>query len=72
MNSDDAESPSLDQLPWPRFGDQLFGPSDDWRNNAFVNSWLDALDLYASGYLEAAKILIEETVSSQRSPDGVV
>jgi hypothetical protein len=72
MNLDDEASLSSEQLPWPRFGDQLFGPDDDWYNNAFVSTCLDGLDLYASGYLEAAQIVVEAIVSSRRSPDAVV
>jgi len=72
MNSDDEASVSPDQLPWPRSGDQLFGPGDDWHNNAFVNSCFDSWDLRASGFLEAAKILVKENVNSRRSPDAVV
>jgi len=60
------------EIPWPRSGDQLFGPDEDWYNNAFINSALDSWDLYASGYLQAAQMLIKAIVNTRESPDAVV
>lgn len=72
MDKDDEPSLSPEQLPWPRSGDQLFGPDDDWYNNAFVNFAFDSWDLYASGYLQAAQLLVKAIVNTRRSPDAVV
>jgi hypothetical protein len=60
------------QLPWPRSGDQVFGPDEDWYNNAFINSAFDGWDLNASGYLQAAQLLVKAIVNTRESPDAVV
>jgi hypothetical protein len=68
----DEIDPAAGESLWPRASDQLFGFSDDWWNNACINFTFDTWDLYASGYLQAAKRLAKSVVDSHRSPDAIV
>jgi hypothetical protein len=68
----DTSADADPQLPWPRSGDQLFGPDEDWDNNACINFTFDRFNLYARGYLQAAELMIETIVNTRRSPDAVV
>jgi hypothetical protein len=68
----DTSADADPQLPWPRSGDQLFGPDEDWDNNACINFTFDRFNLYARGYLQAAELLVETIVNTHRSPHAVV
>lgn len=51
---------------------ELFGPGDDWQNNACVNFTPDATELYTSGYRMAADKLVELVMSEPGEQDFLV
>lgn len=73
QKSDLLEGSETTQLPWPRKGDSVFTPTrEDWYNNACVN-WLGhgipALGLRASGYKEAAAVLVSHAIEQRHVLD---
>jgi hypothetical protein len=68
----DGEKSAAAELPWPRFGDRLFGPDKDWYHNACLNFTFDSWDLYTSGYLEAAQLLVDATSNKRGSLDTMI
>lgn len=62
----------LSKLPWPIPGDTLFTEAEDWQYNARLHGSHDKWDAYATGYKEAADILIERVLSDRMWMDMLV
>lgn len=62
----------LSKLPWPIPGDTLFTEAEDWQYNARLHGSHDKWDVYATGYKEAADILIERVLSDRMWMDMLV
>jgi len=56
-------------LPWPKAGDVLFQPAEDWWNNACLNYTSNTWDLYATGYKEAADNLAKSVDETRHHAD---
>ena len=59
------------ELPWPREGDEVFAPADDWWMNACVN-WGGGWLLYARGYKNAANVLVDCVADDRSEADALV
>lgn len=59
------------ELPWPREGDEVFTPGDDWQMNACVN-WGGGWPLYMIGYKNAAGILVARVADDRGEADALV
>jgi hypothetical protein len=68
----DGDKSTAAELPWPRFGDRLFGPDKDWYHNACLNFTIDSWELYTSGYLQAAQLLVNATSNKRGSLDTMI
>ncbi len=69
MNAEEADS---DEMPWPIAGDKLFAPDTDWWHNACLNFASNKWDAYATGYKEAADIIVERVVDTHRGMDTLI
>jgi len=69
MTSEGEKGPSL---PWPVPGDVLFKSDTDWQNNACLWFGADRWEIYATGYLDAANILIERIQETNNGMDTLV
>src|SRR3989442_8033374 len=58
-------------VPWPKPSDTLFREDTDWSYNAFLNLGGKAWGSYASGYKEAADVLVERFLEDWRGMDIV-
>lgn len=56
----------------PSSEDRLFTSQEDWRNNARLNWCHDGWSLYASGYKEAADLLVQHVEKRGTSQDTLV
>lgn len=65
-----AELPELPGFPGP--ADTLFSTGEDWWNNACLNWSSSDWTLYASGYKEAADVLVQEVEKRSASLDTLV
>jgi len=65
----DAES---DEYPWPKPGDVLFTSDEDPQSDALLNWALKGWDAYASGYLEAANLLVEKALETGQRTDTLI
>jgi hypothetical protein len=65
----EAES---DEYPWPKPGDILFRSDNDPQSDAWINWALTGWDAYASGYLEAANLLVEKVLETGQRTDTLV
>jgi hypothetical protein len=59
------------ELPWPRQGDEVFAPADDWWMNACVN-WGGGWLLYAVGYKNAGDALVTRVADDRGEADALV
>ncbi len=59
------------EFSWPKKGDKLFAPGDDWENNACVNH-LDSELAYVEGYYLGGDKLIEYVLATKRDQDFLV
>ncbi len=50
---------NYDDYTWPRKGDRLFKPDEDWMFNARINIFGDKLSIYADGYKKAGDIIVD-------------
>lgn len=64
----------MEEMPWPREGDVLIGPRDDWPNNACLNYMRGSGSdwLYATGYRLGAEYLTDYVVNAHRHQDALV
>jgi hypothetical protein len=62
----------LNEAPSPQKGDRLFAAQNDARGEARLHWGYHSLDLYASGFKEAADILVDRIVEGQGSSDSLV
>lgn len=64
----------MEEMPWPRKGDVLLGPRDDWPNNACLNYMKGSGSdwLYATGYRLGAEYLTNYVVNVHRHQDALV
>jgi hypothetical protein len=74
---DQDEKPSLDvdlsKVPWPIVGDKLFAADDDdWWHNACLHFSRDEWDLYATGYKDAADLIIERVIQTRQGMDTLI
>ena len=53
-----------EELPWPQKGDQLFQAGDDWWLSSYIQPWNKDFHAYASGYRQAADIVVEHVTAS--------
>jgi len=60
------------EMPWPKTGDILFQAGNDWQHNACLNFCHDKWELYATGYKDAADILAQRVMETQRSADVLI
>ena len=67
----DEENSTL-KNPWPADGDKLFAAGSDWRNNACLGFVRDKWDLYATGYKDAADIIVDRLVETGEGADLLV
>ena len=65
MSAENMEQ-NVDEIPWPKAGDNLFQSGDDWWNNASLEHATYGWELYASGYKEAADCLAEHVAETGR------
>ncbi|MBX9660626.1 MAG: hypothetical protein K2X00_18885 [Nitrospiraceae bacterium] len=56
----------------PSSEDRLFSSQEDWWNNACVNWCHDGLGLYASGYKDAADVLVQHVEQRSSGQDSLV
>lgn len=61
-----------EEFAWLREGDVLFGPGNDWWENASVNYITGSFYLYASGYLNGAKHLVDHALQKQQEQDDLI
>lgn len=63
---------SFEPPPLPSPTDKLFETSEDWWNNACLNSLSNGWSIYAIGYKDAADILVAHIEEEQRHQDTLV
>ena len=61
-----------DEFPWPKFGEVLFRSDNDPQTDAWINWALTGWDAYASGYLEAANLLVEKALETGQRTDTLI
>ena len=61
----------FEEYSWPRQGDVLFAPADDW-HDACVGWSQDQCHGYAEGYKRAAELLVRQVVAEGRDLDYLV
>jgi hypothetical protein len=61
-----------DEFPWPKPGDILFRSDEDPQSDAWLNWALRGWDAYASGYLEAANLLVEKALETGQRTDTLI
>lgn len=61
-----------EELAWPRKGDILFAPGEDWWNNASLDYSFGSVSLYARGYLDGANHLVEHVIETKSDQDTLV
>jgi hypothetical protein len=62
----------LEPPPVPSAEDRLFLTSEDWWNNACLNFLSDGWSLYATGYKDAADILVSQVEQEKRHQDTLM
>jgi hypothetical protein len=62
----------IPNIPWPKKGDELFKPDEDWWNNACLNFSHDMSIGYIYGYKKAADILVNYIIEVQIDQDYLV
>jgi hypothetical protein len=60
---------NLHVVPWPKAGDSLFKDDAKWSHNAFLNLGGKEWESYASGYKEAADVLVARFREDRRGMD---
>jgi hypothetical protein len=60
---------SYNSAPWPKPKDVLFREDTDWSDNAFLNLGGKAWGAYATGYKEAADVLVHQFLEDWRGKD---
>jgi|SRR6266853_4975756 len=60
------------ELPWPQTGDKLFISDTDWWHNACLSFARDKWDLYATGYKDAADIIVNRIIETRQGMDFLV
>lgn len=68
----DTDKINPNKIPWPRKGDRLFVPRNDWWYNACLKFFSDNWDLYAEGYNLAGDLLVEHVGDTHRDQDSLV
>ncbi len=67
-----ASDPDVDEMPWPITGDKLFATNADWWHNACLNYTCNKWDAYATGYKDAADIIVARVVETHQGMDNLV
>ena len=62
----------MKDYPWPKEGDTLFKPDEDWMYNACLNKISDKLGLYAEGYKKAGDIVVHSLQDDRFEIDFVI
>ena len=68
----DDEKPESPAMPWPRPGDVVFRPDDDWWMNACLDFRRADWNLYATAYKDGADALVERTITARHQLDILV
>ena len=68
MNDD----PNPQEIPWPQAGDTMFRSDGDWRMNACLNLHRADWYVYATGYKNAADVLVEHVANTRHQLDTLV
>jgi hypothetical protein len=66
-----VEAP-LPEVPWPVTGDKVFTTDTDWWHNACLGFGGNKWDLYATGYKEAADIIVDQVVETGLGMDTLI
>lgn len=70
--ADEKELHNWRDANWPRKGDKLFGPGEDWKSNALLEQWAQGFSLYAEGYKKGADIIVEKVRETGWEQDYLV